>query len=520
MKKILKIIHPTKSHFDIPLLTLYTEKRIELMGGLKVNFRTFINDYLPEVEIKNSDGNEKVYLEYKNTEEKILLIKKQSDSSKWLLQKEILLNMDFYIKVEGENFAGNEIAYNIISTTDSALKVDGVQLPKRDAFGRQASNHVNQYCLGSNIINPTRASQRYYCPWENLFITTHEEIADQITTAVYNNHCGNMLASFLTLKNVFTTEEFYRAFEFYYSKEFAGRHTSGSFNLTRIKRAALNFYDYIGFLDYDYEAKKIVVNPPQLIFIPANKGRKVLLIGGKDASFMNAIITTAPKYNLQVEIARQFSSNEKLLLPDVITIKAFGKRSEGYGEKNIISFANEVKVKFSQIEFVQLAMKMFSADIYDYEKELLTNNETSQEDYGWARRIFNSENLSYEKNESPTFNKSFSLIEYKLNEYTFYNKLWKDGKCYQVDKNWGKYLTLKQFNKHIILFDSQHQRVAIPLETPLPRLLSESIMLLSGLAPDFRVIEGKYYRVYENIPGIFTENLFKKLGQKPNNKDL
>jgi hypothetical protein len=26
--------------------------------------------------------------------------------------------------------------------------------------------------------------------------------------------------------------------------------------------------------------------------------------------------------------------------------------------------------------------------------------------------------------------------------------------------------------------------------------------------------------VYENIPGIFTENLFRKLGQQPINKEL
>lgn len=72
----------------------------------------------------------------------------------------------------------------------------------------------------------------------------------------------------------------------------------------------------------------------------------------------------------------------------------------------------------------------------------------------------------------------------------------------------------------MILFDSNRKRVAIPWETPLPRLLSESIMLLSGLAPDFREIEGRNYRVYENIPGIFTENLFRKLGQQPLNKEL
>jgi hypothetical protein len=70
------------------------------------------------------------------------------------------------------------------------------------------------------------------------------------------------------------------------------------------------------------------------------------------------------------------------------------------------------------------------------------------------------------------------------------------------------------------MFDNKRKKVAIPLETPLPRLLSESIMLLSGLAPDFTEIDGRYYRVYENIPGIFTQNLFHKLAQEPKNKDL
>jgi hypothetical protein len=45
-------------------------------------------------------------------------------------------------------------------------------------------------------------------------------------------------------------------------------------------------------------------------------------------------------------------------------------------------------------------------------------------------------------------------------------------------------------------------------------------MLLSGFAPEFLKMDEKYYRVFENIPGIFTENLFYKLGQRPINKEL
>jgi hypothetical protein len=517
---LFKIFNPVKSHPDIPLLTLYTEKRIQLTSGLKVSFRTFINDFLPEVEVINSDGDEKVYLQYRNTEEKIFLRRKLSNSNRWVLPADTLLNVDFYIKVEGENSSGNEIAYNLSSSDDSANKVDGIQLPKRDPFGRHVESETTQYCLGSNIINPTKESQRYYSVWENLFVSINEEHASQITIAEGNNHCGNMLSSFLALKSVLTTEEFYRAFEFYYSKQLPEKQTSGNFNLTRTKKASLNLYDYVGILDYDYETKKIVVNSPQLIYVPSNQGRKVLLIGARDLSLINSIIITAPKHHLQVEISKQFSSNERMLLPDAITIKAFGKKIEGSGEKNLTAFASEMKIPFTTNYYLQLALKLFSAEISEYEKEVLQKNETTQEDYGWARQIFNPENLTYERNESTTFDKSFSLIEYKLNEYTYYNKLWKDGKCYQVDKSWGKYLILKQFSKNVILFDGSRKKVAIPLETPLPRLLSESIMLLSGLAPDFQEIDGKYYRIYQNIPGIFTENLFRKLGQQPINKEL
>jgi hypothetical protein len=80
---------------------------------------------------------------------------------------------------------------------------------------------------------------------------------------------------------------------------------------------------------------------------------------------------------------------------------------------------------------------------------------------------------------------------------------------------------LKHFQKEVILFDNTSNKVAIPISTSLPRLLSEAIMLLSGKAPDFREIDNIKYRVYENVAGIFTQNLFRlKLGQNAINKKL
>ncbi len=364
--------NPTQGLPEIPLLTLYTEKRIELIGGLKVNFRTYSNDFLPEVEIVNSDGNEKVYLQYKDTDDKIFLSKKTSLNNRWLLSEKTAINADFYIKVEYETFSGNSLVYNLVSSDNTAIKVDESKLPKRDSFGRKITSDVEQYCLGSNIINPNIQRQ---APYTHLFRSINTDIATQITTAIFNQHCGNRLCDFLSLKSVLTTEEFFRAFEFYYSKEFSEQRESSNFNLTKLKRASLNFYDFIGILDYDYETKSIVLNPPQLVFIPTAKGRKVLLIGARDSALIETIIKTAPKHNLQVEITKQFSSNERLLLPDVIAIKAFQQTEDNYGEKNLKAFAAELQIKLIENSLPQVAFLNFSANIIDYENILQETNE-------------------------------------------------------------------------------------------------------------------------------------------------
>jgi hypothetical protein len=510
--------NPKQGLSDISILTLYSEKQIELVGGLKINFRTYSNEFLPEVEIVNSDGNENVYLQYKDSDEKIPLSKKISLNNRWLLPEKTAINTDFYIKVEDESFSRNSLAYNIVKSDNTAINVDGSKLPKRDSFGRNVATEAKQFCLGSNIINPNKSSQRYFSTYGSLFTSTIQGTQTNITTATFNNHNGNNLCNFMSLKSELITEDFFKAFEFFYLKEFPEHQANTNYNLTKLKRTSLNFYDYIGILDYDYETKKIVLNPPQFIFIPTEKGRKVLLIGARDTALIENIIAKAPKHKLQVEITKQFSSNERLLLPDVITIRAFQQENDSYGENSIKAFANELNIKFTTDYYPQVALQDFSATIVDYENTL---QETNQNDYDWARYIFNPETLDFDKNETPNFDKSFSLVRYKLNEYTYEYKLWKNNKCYKVDLNWGRFIALKHFHKEVILFDNSNNKVAIPISTPLPRLLSEAIMLLSGKAPDFRAVDGRKYRVYENVVGIFTQNLFRlKLGQTAINKTL
>ena len=507
---LFKFLNPKEGLVDIPELTLQREKSIHLVSSLQFDFRTFTDDFLPAVEIENSDGTESVYLQYKNSENKLLLEKKSTEPEQWLLPMDVSLYSDFNIRVQEETLKGNETTYRIITSNDSAIHLDDSQLPKRDSFGRIADNDITIYSIGSNPVGVKLARQ---IPYQHLFRGTREDSTSEITKPRYTHTEGNILLSFLTLKGKSTAQEFYIAFEFLYSKYFGDKIQSNNFNYTKIKKASLNFLDFLGYLDYEYDTKSIVVNPPQLILLPTSKGRKVLLIGGRDSSLVNSIINTAPKYNLQVVITRQFHSNEDLLLPDAITIKSYGAAKECFGEKNLTAFAKELNINFNPTELVQVGLQQFCSNIEDYEKELYSKNETLLTFEDWATYIFNTDNLQLEQTYYDNFDKSFSLLEYRLRPWEYHHRLWTNQKCYSIDLNWGKYIALKHFRKNIILYNPKNEKVAIPTSLPLPRLLAESIMLLSGLAPVYSRIDSKGYRIYENIPSMFIHNLFDKLKQ-------
>jgi len=512
---LFKFLNPQVGIDEIPELTIIREKDIKLVSALEVDFRTFTNDFLPEVEVLNSIGTERVYLQYKNSEEKIFLKKTISNSNHWSLPADIVMYVDFNVRAEGETFLGNETAYKIISANDSATILSKSRLPKRDSFGKITENNLSKYSIGSSIFGANILRE---VPYQHLFRGTKEDSTTELIPPVYINSKGNMLLSFLTLKGTATVQEFYVAFEFLYSKFFENKNESEELNYSKIKKASLNFFNYLGYLDYEYETKLLVVSPPQMIFIPTSEGRKVLLIGGRDASLVNSIIEVSNKYNLQVEITKQFNSNEDLLLPDAITIKSFGNSKERFGELNLIAFAKELKIEFNPAELVQVGLQDFCSDIEEYENDMLAKKETIMTFEDWAKYTFNAQSLQLNKAFTETFDKHLTFLEYRLRPWEFYHRLWLNQKCYDVDRNWGKYLILKKLNIHVVL--KGNMKVAIPVGLPLPRLLFEAIMLCSGVAPELTYINGRSYRIYENIPSMFINNLFQKLGQKPLNFEL
>jgi hypothetical protein len=505
---LFKFLNPRVGIDGIPELTMFREKSIRLASALEVDFRTYTNDIQPEVEIVNSDGTERVYIQYKNSEEKTFLKKKDLVSNYWLIPEDISLYTDFNVRVDGEQFIGNETTFKIISTDNSAMLLTETKLPKRDSFGRISTNDANKYVRGSNIFGVDLLKQASY---KHLFRGINEELNYKALNPTYIHRDGNILLSFLTLKGTVTAQEFHAAFDLAYSKYSTSNSQNNNFNYSKIKKTSLNFFDYLGYLDYEYETNSIVVNPPQFVFIPSDKGRRVLLIGGRDGTLVNRMIETAPAYNLRAEITKQLKSSEDLLLPDAIMVKAFGTPNGNYGENNLNEFAADLNIRFNPEDLVQVGLQQFGSDIMEYEKDLIANKETQLTYEDWPRYIFNLDTLEFDRSTTESFDKNLSLLEYRLRPWEYHHRIWINQKCYLIDRNWGKYYMLKKLNRNVIL--KGNNKVAIPTRLPLPRLLFESIMLCSGIAPEIRYIQGKAFRVFDNIPSMFIVNLFNKLGQ-------
>src|SRR5690606_20494345 len=196
--------NPREDHPSIASLKIPSQKDIEFIGGLNIGFRKFLSFPLPEVEIGNADGTEKVMLEYKSDGQKVLLTRKYTNSNRWTIDEGVIPYSDFVIKIDGESLAGYETTYTIISADNSITLVDDSLLPLTDSCGRNVLSTDCDYCKGINVCNINHRRTQF--SYESLFTLPKEGLDNTYQNHSYENSYGNLLLSFQTLKKTSTTE--------------------------------------------------------------------------------------------------------------------------------------------------------------------------------------------------------------------------------------------------------------------------------------------------------------------------
>ena len=514
-----EICNPPIGHPDIPVLQFKTDKRIIIFGGIKIGARTWLKDLLPDVELENGDGTESVYLTYEDSSKKILLERKDVDQPVWTLPSEIKINKGFYVNVEGSNVKREKLKNYIFNSQGKVEMLNENTLPARNQFGQVINNEENNsYVIGSKLVTEDeRKFNNKQIPYNHLFkpFSSLGKIASTETGDL--DKYNNLLTTFLTTKNLSRVNDYFEAFESVYQEMFGAEEIeSHPIHLSRLKLWSLNYLDYMGILDYEYSTKKIVVSPPRFILIPTQSGRKVLLIGGRTPELILKIKGQAEKEGLHLNLRPQDESLSPFILPPTLTVTNSNDHDEISIERKFKKVAEACSIYFNPDKIPQFRIAEFSGTISEYKSQL--KSDVRFDDSGWPARIFDIEQLRFIPIDTQSFDKTFSLVEYRLTEYSFKHRLWINGNPHAINKNWGRYIVLNHSRKEVIYNDRFKNVVAVPASLPLPRLISEAMTLFSGKAPKrlFLKIEGvrTWFSIYENIPPIFASNYFKKVGQK------
>ncbi len=516
-----KFKNPQKSHPTEELLEVPSQKRVELRGGIKVGNREYLKNLLPKIYVHGANGAEKIFLEYQDVDNRIYLSKNPLIPEEFIIPSNVVCNQIFVIKGENEKLENSELTYQIIDIDFNPLDIINENSTKRNRFGEISNIEDKNFVIGSNAT---------YSDWQRqlscihpFFSSVYNSIEFILNEKEYKLDNGNFILQILSYLRNLKLQEFSEILDSIESNSRIWELSSFQQNSRYVKQTSISFYDYLGFLDYDYSLNKISINKPQFVVIPSHSSFKAILIGGRSKAFVDELQNCCNKHQVNIDIIPQASQLDIYYLPDLIKLIPANCKNSTEAWKKLQNIATELNIEFritdkpySQPQIVQFGLQDFSETIKGYKQNMLINKFVEKPNYEWARKVFDTNSLKFIRDVNP-IDKNLSLQEYYV-QYQYSYILWLDNKSYEVDRNWGKFLLLSEKNKKVIFYNEETQELAIPKYIQLPRLIAESIMLLSGQVPYYKGINiggnSLVYQFYLNVPKLFAENLFVKFNQQ------
>jgi hypothetical protein len=524
---LFKFRNPPCSHPSEDILKVTTRKKLEFRGGIKVENRSYLKTILPKIYVDGADGRENIFLEFPETNQKIPLCRSSVIPEEFIIPENVICNQIFYVRIENENLVNSELPYQIIDIDFNPLDIVNENLVKRNSFGELCDTTDEFYVIGSNTTyNDWQRQASCSLSFFSAIYKTSEFVQNQIDFELQK---GNLILQILSMKRNLKFQEFSEIVDSIENTEKVWELSMFQQSPKYLKQTALSFYDYLGCLDYDYFLNKISINKPQFVIIPSQSFKnqlsesvRAILIGGHSKSFIDNLQDSCNTHEVNIEIIPQAKQLEIYYLPDLIRLTPANCKNCTDAWKKLQRVAEKMNIEFRitekpipQPQIVQFGLQDFSESIDGYKKYVLTNKISEKANYEWARKVFDPNLLKFVK-DTGEIDKNLSLQEYYVRfQYTYI--LWINNKSYEVDRNWGKFLLLSEKNKKVIYYNEITNELAIPKYVQLPRLIAESIMLLSGQVPYYKSVNidgiNLVYQFYQNVPKLFAENLFKKFNQ-------
>lgn len=286
----------------------------------------------------------------------------------------------------------------------------------------------------------------------------------------------------------------------------------GETNIRFSRSQAARALDSLGHCDLDFskESQRIYAAPPVLARLPRTGIPQAVLAGARFPQTIPKLVEACKAANRRVKLIVDGQPGGRGLEPARVIIQA------DYA-KDIAGFACKLGIKFEKEPPAWLTLN-FSASVDEYERTLRWS---VMRELNWLRKDFSFDSLSYAGLQRQGDGVRLSRYANPVNNLPQY-LIWKDGQCAEVDRDWGRYLALREAGVQVITYDPQRFLFAVPKSVPLPRLVARALTLCSGYLPRFikaggGTLTGSNWMglaVYQDVPPQVAQLAATKLGQE------
>lgn len=291
-------------------------------------------------------------------------------------------------------------------------------------------------------------------------------------------------------------------------------------DLRGTRNRVIRALDSLGYCEFDFGRRFVNVCDSAIISLPHSGIPRAIYTGARTMGMLRKISTYQKSHRNEVSIRSipQFlnssirsDSEELFRLPDTILIEAASRSmlddlTAQAGIKTVLSYSPAPVIAD------------FSSDIDEF-KESLSKEITVLPDL--PVKIFDTEKLRFVN--GPSKNGTSSISAYKRPRDQQYLHIYSDAvRNVKIDRDWGRYLVLKDNKVRVLLYDARRQALAVPSSVPMPRLLSRAAAMCSGKAPVSSPFKGKCncniptnhsIDIYQTVPLQIATIIAKKIGQ-------
>jgi hypothetical protein len=306
-------------------------------------------------------------------------------------------------------------------------------------------------------------------------------------------------------------QNFKKVFDALYLK-YAAADGSRNGSTGQIARRSLRALECLGHADAAFDAgqSRVIAAPAVLCRLPISGFPQAVLCGarapGTKAALENACRGLPCTLSLESHLDRAHGS----FIPARVAV-------ESETEEALSQFASRLPVGLSPVPPAWVLLE-YSGSAEDY---LLTCPTIRAPEIDWPRLDFDTQLLQFRFPGPATPAVRLSKYQHPVRG-TALCQLWRGETFQKVDRDWGRYLALREYARNVLAYDARHFLLAVPARAPLPRLLARACTLCSGYAPRPAGPSGMpltlpapcTYEVYSAVPPDIAAAVAAKVGQK------